>query len=250
MRVLNHIRFLPKRGSTPEEYEDAFYPKYGGEHETKSFKFAVADGATETSFSGLWARMLVSAYCQGRFAPKKLWRNIERHRQQWLKTVKSKQLTWYAEEKLQLGAYSSLLGLTVCAPVENSDVARWKALAIGDSCLFQIRDGSLVQKWPLERSDQFGYHPILLSTKGAPDEESSEKRKQGEWSTGDVFYLMTDAIAQWYLKMVEQGTSPSEAIPNFGLEDSSQEFSDWIENLRDSGQMRNDDVTLMSVFLT
>ena len=50
--------WLPKDGNGPEEYEDAFrsLPEQG--------RFAVADGATETSFSGIWAAALVAAFAQ------------------------------------------------------------------------------------------------------------------------------------------------------------------------------------------
>lgn len=52
------------------------------------------------------------------------------------------------------------------------------------------------------------------------------------------------------LERVEKGAPPHKVIPNFELDGSSQAFSDWISNLRDSGEMRNDDVTLMRVVLT
>ena len=41
---------LPKRGHSPEEYEDALAG------DPRSGRFAVADGASESSFAGLWAR--------------------------------------------------------------------------------------------------------------------------------------------------------------------------------------------------
>lgn len=250
MHVLIKVLSVSKQGNNPEENEDASYPHRGGEYDVDFFQLAIADGATETSFSGLWARMLVDAYCHGKFAPGKLWRHIDRLRHQWLRTVKSKSLPWYAEEKLKMGAYSSLIGLTVHASSKRSEIPLCEGLAIGDSCLFQVRNNELILKWPIDHSSMFGYHPVLLSTKFAPDEESSEQRKQGEWLTGDLFYLMTDAIAQWYLKSIEQGAAPGRVIPNFESNDSSLQFSQWIQDLRNSGEIRNDDVTLVLLCLT
>lgn len=198
MHVVSQVWCLPKNGSTPAEYEDAFYPDGGLDFETKFCQFAVADGATETSFSGLWARFLVSAYCHGELSEKRLWRSIAKYRRRWFKAVTSNPLPWYAEEKLRMGAFSSLAGLTVHAPTETKEVALWEALAIGDSCLFQVRKEEFIVKWPLDSSSQFGYHPILVSSNATPGEESTERRITGEWTTGDWFYLMTDAIALWY----------------------------------------------------
>lgn len=249
MHVLSQVWSLPKAGNREEEYEDASWPENRLERDVPFCQFAVADGATETSFSGVWARILVKAYCQGKFNHKRMWQNMDTQRREWERKVHSKQLPWYAEEKLQMGAYSSLIGLTVYAPNENDAAARWEALAIGDSCLFQTRDENLILKWPLQSSDQFGYHPILLSTKFGHD-ESSVYRSDGKWLAGDSFFLMTDAIAQWYLSQIEKGRSPAEIIPNFPTDDSCAAFADWVTRLRQSAGMRNDDVTLMRVVVT
>lgn len=62
MRVSIQVFGLPKAGNRADEYEDAYSPKRQGELEGESFRFAVADGATEGSFSRLWAGMLVRSY--------------------------------------------------------------------------------------------------------------------------------------------------------------------------------------------
>src|ERR1035437_9558707 len=66
MRVSAQGFWAPKLGNQDSEYEDAFYPR--GQiigQEAKLFSFAVADGATETSFSGIWGKQLVRAFCEG-----------------------------------------------------------------------------------------------------------------------------------------------------------------------------------------
>ena len=45
--------WLPKKGNSIEEYEDAF------DYSITDHRFAIADGATESSFAGEWARSLV-----------------------------------------------------------------------------------------------------------------------------------------------------------------------------------------------
>ena len=47
---------LPKRGHSADEYEDAYAANpYVG-------RFAVADGASESSFAALWAQLLVNGF--------------------------------------------------------------------------------------------------------------------------------------------------------------------------------------------
>lgn len=241
MHVSTQVRLLPKSGNALSEYEDAFC--YSPHREADVFRLAVADGATEASFSRQWARLLVRAYCDGQFADDALRMAFPELQSKWLAKVSAKPLPWYAEEKLQMGAYSSLMGLTLHAPMEN-EVGKWEALAIGDSCLFKIQNKELIVKWPLDSSAQFNNSPILLSTKSENNDGLVvPQQTSGKWSPGDLFYLMTDAMAQYYLQVVEQGGLPESAMPDL----SSAEFSEYVAGLRSSGQMRNDDVTFLRV---
>ena len=52
MPVGSRTFWLPRRGNSPDEYEDAFAV------DDASGRYAVADGATEGCFTGLWARLL------------------------------------------------------------------------------------------------------------------------------------------------------------------------------------------------
>src|SRR5712664_4061192 len=108
MHVVAQAFWLPKAGNTLEEYEDAYWPERPVDQKTDAFSFAVADGATETSFSDVWAKMLVRAYCQRQLSDKKLSKSLPRLQSTWLKLVSGKPLPWYAEEKLRSGAFSSL----------------------------------------------------------------------------------------------------------------------------------------------
>src|SRR4051812_29570559 len=56
------LLWLPKAGNSVEEYEDAWATSPDDESSPGQFVCAVTDGATETSFAGLWARLLAEAY--------------------------------------------------------------------------------------------------------------------------------------------------------------------------------------------
>ena len=235
MQVSLRALWTPKRGNTHEEYEDAFWPAEPLDLHSRLLRFAVADGATETSFARSWAQLLTRAYCRDRLSEKRIRKTLPKLEQEWHSSIGSVQLPWYAEQKLSEGAHATFVGVTLC---ENA----WQATAIGDSCLFQLRGGRLVTSFPMTCSADFNNHPALLSSnkKNWNHELARVSQAGGTWEQHDVFYLMTDAIACWFLKSVEGG-GPATDIP-----DDAGRFDEWVASLRESG-MRNDDVTILRV---
>jgi hypothetical protein len=245
MHISLRTFWLPKRGNTSEEYEDAFWPLEPVNLDSERFRFAIADGATESSFAGSWARLLVRAYCRDQLSEKKIRKQLPRLQKEWYSAIGSVSLPWYAEEKLTQGAFATMLGLTLCDGRSSSELA-WDSTAIGDSCLFQVRGGEIITSFPIERSDQFNNHPMLMSSNSSNwnGELSHVAHARGAWEPTDVFYLMTDAIAGWFLKSVENGERPSTLLDQFHADG---EFEQWIDSLRESGSMRNDDVTVLRI---
>lgn len=258
MHVLAQAFSLPKAGNSVEEYEDAFWPEQQVDKTVKSFSFAIADGATETSFSGLWARMLVRSYCKGELAKSKMQKTLSSLQRKWLDVVSQKPLPWFAETKIQSGAFSSLVGLTIYhSAMDKRGLPQWQAIAIGDSCLFQVRDDKLITSFPLNDSEQFNNSPSLLSSNQAANVELEKNiiHKTGTLVEGDTFYLMTDALACWFLQEYESNRKPwadwsrilyADCVDN-DLSDQQIRFSNWIADLRTSRLIRNDDVTSLRV---
>jgi hypothetical protein len=235
MQASLRIFWTPKRGNTTEEYEDAFWPPEPLELRSKLSRFAVADGATETSFAGSWAQILTRAYCRDRLSDKRIRKSLPRLQAEWHSSIGKKALPWYAEQKLEDGAFATLVGLTL------SDDC-WQSMAIGDSCLFQRRRNCVVTAFPMTSWQDFGNHPSLLSSnKGNWNNELVHvSHAGGRWEPGDVFYLMTDAMACWFLRSIEDGEPPTDPLEQPG------EFEPWVESLRQRG-MRNDDVTVLRI---
>jgi len=247
MHIFAQAFWLPKAGNSIEEYEDAFWPELKIDQCAEAFKFAVADGATTTSFSGLWARMLVRAYCEGQLAQTKLSKFLPDLQKEWFEQIGKKPLPWYAEEQLRRGAFSSLIGLTLKEFIFNEKQRyKWEAMAIGDSCLFQVRGGRLIHPFPLVRSEEFNNRPYLLSSNPSSNNHLKENvvRRKGAWESGDEFYLMTDALACWFLKSIEENDNPRELLRDIV---TSDQFADLITELRKSRVIGNDDVTLLRI---
>jgi hypothetical protein len=241
MLVGARAHWLPKAGNAQDEYEDAFWPvERAGP--ARRFRCAVADGATETSFSGLWARLLVQAYGRGHLGALRWETGLEALRCRWRSAVGQKPLPWYAEEKLRQGAYAAFLGLTLSLRSDGS--VRWSALAVGDCCLFQIREDRLIASFPLGSSGEFNSRPYLVGSVRPTDvEEAEAARRSGPALPGDRFLLMSDALAAWFLRAAEDGCSPWGELE----EAAADTFPDWVAARRSAGAMRNDDVTLLTI---
>lgn len=231
----------PKMGSAPDEYEDAYWPE-STECGRAVFRCAVADGATETSFAGEWARLLVSAYGRGELGYRRWPRTLAGLQAVWCREVAARPLPWYAEEKARLGAFAALVGLHLSERRPGEYV--WSALAVGDSCLFHIRDGCLRTAFPLNDAGQFTSRPLLVSSTGGGD-RSQVHRVSGAARRGDTFYLATDALACALLVAAEDDNLWASVAGVVEADQSS--FTAWLTDLRNSGRLRNDDVTLLAV---
>ncbi len=255
MQVTAQVFWLPKSGNTEREYEDAFWlpvpvkEDKPWDFQDGPFRVAIADGATETSFSAEWATLLTRGWGEQGTSGGRFRRALPVLAGQWRAGVSQFLLPWYAAEKASAGAFSSLLGLTVRPPAPGRGwPLRWEAYAVGDSCLFHLRGGQLRTAFPLTHSDEFNSRPYLLRSISPDLNEISPHIRAigGDCQAGDVFYLLTDALACAALRFYEECEADL-------LEDihAPKDFFDLISQWRrervDSGErfLRNDDVTLL-----
>jgi hypothetical protein len=237
------IRFqafcVPKQGYSAAEYEDASAANVA------LGRFAIADGATESAFAALWARLLVDEFVAAEVPDPSTWANwLPALQTRWEIEVGQQPLPWYGEIQWQQGAFATFLGVIVQPP-------RWQVLAVGDSCLFHVRDGHLRNAFPLVHAADFSDSPWLVGSRGFSPVMMAlrEGRTEGELGPGDRLWLMTDALAKWFLQMVEAGKQPWEMLEPFLQSPATHEqFCTWIAALRDGRQLRNDDVTMLAVW--
>jgi hypothetical protein len=271
MRVRTQAFHVPKRGNAETEYEDACFPDNTLEREVTEFRCAIADGASESAFANVWARLLVRSFGRRRL-------RLGRIRRLWQRAISGQPLPWYLETKIRFGAHAAFVGLSIRdgsangngqaakddAPAEPPEwlelplggeapapaAGSWRALAVGDSCLFHVRDGELLTVGPVIASDQFDNTPTLLSSKsplpirrGAADVNVLS----GDWQPGDNFYLATDALAQWLLAIQEAGRPPWVNLGELCAEGDTETFNRLVAELRELGDLHNDDTTLLRV---
>lgn len=247
--TLNHF-WLPKFGNERADYEDAFAPKINGTIDQPSLSLAIADGASESSFASDWAKMLTRTFVKEPFTNiEALQVRTEMLSRRWQSFVNRRPLPWFAEEKARLGAFSTLLGLKLTSSFNSTyEEGSWSAIAIGDSCLFQIRNENLICSFPISDVSEFGNTPRLLSTNLTRNFQLWEfvKTHTADWKVGDIFLLATDALACWFLYEHKHNERPWNILLGF-TEDSTpdESFKSWTDNVRRSLRLKNDDVTLL-----
>jgi hypothetical protein len=233
--------WLPRRGHHPADCQDAcaFAPSRG--------RAAVADGAAESAYSGLWARLLVEEFVGGEGEPAAWPGWIAPAQARWAEAVRrapgAEPLPWYLEDRFNQGAFSTFLGLVLDGPT-------WRAQAVGDTCLFLVRDDELRVAFPLEEASQFGNTPWLIGSRTSPGEVPQRwgLSRQGDCRPGDRLWLMTDALARWFLGEREAGRRPWREL-DLLFHEPDDRFADWVGQLRGRRQLRNDDTTLLGVWL-
>jgi hypothetical protein len=245
MPKLARAFWLPRRGNSPAEYEDAFAM------DEATGRYAVADGATEGSFTGLWARLLVESFVKNTCDTASPWpESLTAAQEDWDTDVRARNLPWYAEQDVSRGAHATFLGLILASPA--ADCYEWRTFAVGDTCLLHTHGGGLVRAFPLGRAQEFDNFPKLVGSRMPLAEVHARQSlwSDGRGQPGDCLWMMTDALAHWCLAEAECGGNPWGQLESLLTPlESEQRFDLWIEGLRDSGRLRNDDVTLLAIRL-
>lgn len=247
-----------KLGNRPKEYEDWFAsdPPEASQLSNLYLCLSITDGATESIFSSLWAKLLAEDFILQKSTHTDALKAIVAGKSEaWTRAIESKSLPWYAEEKARYGAFATVLGAYFFTKPERGRLrGRFRAVALGDSCLFQIRDGKLRRAFPIQQSNEFDSHPALLSTRVSANRNVWEKVRHnwGGWKAGDTFFFATDALSAWFLQQTESGRSPFGRVLELLSKDperSRSNFVELVQLLRDDQELKNDDVTCSIVEL-
>ena len=148
---------LPKLGQEASECEDVIAI------DTQTYRFAVADGATEAFAARHWAERLAQNWVRNESTL-----TSEEFRE-WVATEGRElqdswnglTLSWYAEEKARTGSFAAFIGVELDL---ETDSPSWKAIALGDACLLHCRSGTLLKSLPLSRAENFNSAPVLVAS--------------------------------------------------------------------------------------
>lgn len=250
-----------KAGNECDEYEDSFSTMKVGiagtdKGRATATRFAVADGASASYDPAGWARQLTRSFAPGycddgcylqEIEPGEigLWYQLmqERWRDQYRTFPNS-----FAQRKFrETPAFATFLG----GQLDGLDTAeaRWRAVGIGDTVLFHVRNRRLKRHVPELGADDFGISPDGLSSDPAATARMMERTKwwDGDLQVGDHLYVATDALAAWLLRADE--TWGGEVWELMAEIDGPGAFAWVVADQRSSGAMENDDTTLLRIHL-
>ena len=120
---------------------------------------------------------------------------------------------------------------------------RLRGFAIGDSCLFHLRNGELVRSFPLQCAAEFETDPTVLGSVDLKRDHLMQFTALDEHCyPDDLLVLCTDALAEWAMRSQEAGDPPD------WLSFWDMPEPDWqaaITELRKQRHIRYDDTTLV-----
>jgi hypothetical protein len=210
--------------------------------------FAVTDGATEAFASGQWAKHLAHKWALSEVRPLdaydfRAW--VAAQGGIWHETWKDKKMPWYVEAKERDGSFAAFVGLKL----REIPTPRWQALALGDSCLFHRRDGKLLRAFPLDDAEKFTATPALVASRPELHEAAFAKTvtAEDEFRQGDVFWLASDAVAAWLLRAWAEQDPQAARLSDLLREKRADELNELVEQQRQAGNMRDDDVALARI---
>jgi serine/threonine protein phosphatase PrpC len=244
----NEIDFftLPKIGERTEEIQDAYYKS------SDSNLAAIADGASTSFLAREWADLLVESFCKNNEESN----TINRQWKEWLKPLQEQwrqysikirtdpNLPWYAKgSKEKICGSATFVGLKLY-PTNQGKQKTWEALAIGDSCLFQIKANSdQLISFPIQKSEEF--HTVTDCFQSLPEYNVSEPTYiNSYYDKDDIFFLATDALAEWIFKDSEKGGSHWRKLISIT---NQKEFAELIQQIRHEKLIKNDDTTLCRI---
>ena len=250
------VFYLVKAGNAEAEWEDCAGHDPGDPAQGRAARCIVVDGATEAYDSVRWVGQLVESFLGiepvgGNPALTKSgidsW--IGRMQDRWVANAPVEFASIFEERKFhEDGSFATLLG---CEITElGGPRPKWSAVALGDTVLFHVRGNGLVDHFPRLQPDDFGLNPDGVFT--APSQRDRMRARLllagGHLAVGDYLFLATDAIAEW---MVGRSRADGSAFWRHLSElDHPELFRRMVADRRRSGEMKNDDVTLMRVEIT
>ncbi len=271
------------------DYSDAFFPD-SPSLLRKSNVFALSDGTTQGMLNHEWAEILVKSFSDSCKScsdiEEALLKMIDKSTQQWdtmrhqyvankNSVLDENEYRWLFE----YGSHATFLGLRF-----DSDC--WEAVAIGDTCLFVLDKKESPLLFPIEKASNFTDAPKLISSLAEKNADIGRRTKyvKKKLAKGNIFYLMTDALAHWFLSEYEIGKKPWNQIED-GIDETDNlapnkrkvkirppqpdfrswrwpfkrrvrrpaenatspknSFEGWVGKLRASAEVVNDDITLM-----
>ncbi len=167
---------------------------------------------------------------------------------QWRQKQAQMELPWYAARKMEQGAAATLIGVRISVPERRTAAGTWRAISIGDACLFHIQGSNLLQMHPELKPAEFGNNPALIYTDVSRNQRLAHGPavKEGSWQWGDIFMVASDALARWIRLSIDGGQGEwRDLLALAGKPDREAAFRSWARQEQGNGRLKNDDLTMV-----
>lgn len=214
---------------------------------TKNGRFAISDGVSVSFFPEIWSKILVKNYVNTKSAANSNF--VHKCQKEWLEKVEGivNQPTakWFVKTKYAKKEFAAatFLGLEFLASER-----KWTVQFIGDSFLFFVPKHCVhfegVIRYPDKAGFVFDNYPDYLA--------STENNHRGEQYvsveeeiTEGTFFLMTDALSEWFIKELRKDVSG--VVGSLLAVENQKQFLELIKSQRDIESLKNDDSSVLII---
>jgi hypothetical protein len=250
-----------KEGNAPGEWQDA---ASGGvitdpAGHPVAARFIVLDGAT-TAYDPLrWVDQLVTSFTPPpgagpgagpsgpRLEPAEMRDWFVRMQERWAAEPRAFDSIIEERKFAEVGSFATLLGFEITGL--DGPEPSWRAVALGDTVLFHVRDGRAIAVFPAMGPDDFGTLPDGVHTLPAKLGRMTERLRFGHGAlrAGDFLFVATDALAQWILRAITR--EETKVWDVLGSLAHPGVFARLVADQRreqdGAKRLKNDDVTLL-----
>lgn len=210
-------------------------------------KFSISDGVSQSFFPKIWSEILVTQFVERTDLKEN--ELIKVCQEEWQKRIDEivslPDTKWFTKSQYNRKdpALATFVGLQFFEKEK-----KWSASALGDSFLFFVPNGfkdyqkELVKLSSKTEPIVFDNFPDYLTSIGS-SHKGRVKEKSGNLRNG-TFYLMTDALAEWFIKEGEK------AIGKIKVWKSQADFERFITQAIEENQLTNDDCAILCIELT
>lgn len=207
-------------------------------------KFSISDGVSKSFFPKFWAEYLVEEFVSKEKIEDEIF--LPKCQEKWLKQitdiVNKPTVKWFTKNAFnkKSPALATFVGLQFFEKEK-----KWEASALGDSFLFFVPkkmktfDDCFIissKKEPII----FDNFPDYFSSIGEKFKGNIKKTSKRDLKDG-TFYLMTDALAEWFINEKEN------AIGKIAVWQNQKDFERFIDEERQTKKLGNDDSAILII---
>lgn len=234
-----------KLGESVDSNEDSFKVSLA------PLTIALSDGSSRSFKPKKWSSALVSSLSGSQSLLKVS--DIKKISQK-VGKLENDDLPWNLEEIRLRGSQATFMRLNLVAQKANLKI---NCLSIGDSLLvLQSTSDSkssnpTTRSWPFETLQDFPNAPSVVSSIEPFLVRNSQRKQSFKVNRHDFIYLMTDALARYWVEQNIVGKNIHQIFPFLSNQNDAQSsFEVWAKESRTLGLVEDDDLTIIEISLS